>query len=188
MGKANGIAAAHTGEYRHGMATEWHRSFTGTGSLGHIMEQRVIKILKATLPPTITVHMDPYDKEDEAYYYKHEVPKPNPEFPPKSNQSYIFQTLGRESKTESRNTYRDHYTQSRWLSPLRRGPREYYLDGHESLEEKYGHAPERNIKVPHTPPAENQTDGINNDSAWDGTNEWEPPESDGKNGWTNWDT
>ena len=78
------------GEHRHGMVTEWHRSFRGTTSLGYIMEQRMIGILKATLPPTITIHMNPYETDNGAYYRKHGVPKPNPRFPPKSSPSYIF--------------------------------------------------------------------------------------------------
>ena len=115
------------------------------------MENRIIKTLKQTLPPTVTIHMDPYEEDNGEYYCKHEIAKPNPRFPPKASSSYIFQTLGRKDETSrGRNTYRNHYTPSKWLSPIRRGKREYYLEGHESLKREYGHAPERDITVPHT--------------------------------------
>ena len=110
------------------METEWHRSFNGKASLGHVMEQRMIETLEKTLPSTVTIHMDPS----------------------KSSSSYVFQTLGRKDETErSRNTYRNQYTNSRLLSPITKGKREYYLEFFECLEDEHGHTPEGNITVPH---------------------------------------
>jgi len=154
------------GEYRQGMETEWHRSFNGKTSLGYVMEQRMIETLEKTLPSTVTIHMDPYEEDNDKYYQKHEVPKPNPKFPPKSSSSYVFQTLGRKDKTErGRNTYRNHYTNSGWLSPIRRGRQEYYLEHFESLKDEYGYAPEGIIKVPHTRTFNNDAVEIAEDDA-----------------------
>ena len=88
-------------EYRHGMETKWQRSYRGTTSLGYRMEKRLVDTLKRALPHTMIIHMDPYGLEDEKYYYEHEITRPNPEFPPKSNASYIFQTLGRQDRERS---------------------------------------------------------------------------------------
>ena len=52
------------------------------------MENRLIQTLKRTLPNTIIIHMNPYDTENKEYYRKHEITRPNPKFPPKSNSSY----------------------------------------------------------------------------------------------------
>ena len=95
--------------------------------------------------------MDPYeDDDDDEYYKKHDTQKPNPKFPPKSSPSYVFQTLGRKDETEgTRNTYRNQYTNSRLLSPITKGKREYYLEFFEDLEYEHGHTPEGNITVPH---------------------------------------
>ena len=178
------------GEHRLGMATEWHRSFRGETSLGYIMERRMIGVLEKTLPTTIKINISPYEDNNDAYYRKYGVPKPNPGFPPKSSPSYIFQTLGRKDKTNKgrRNTYRDHYPNSRWLSPTRCGPREYYLEGYESLEERYGWSPPGDIRVPNMRSTDEYiTTEIANDNVWYETEERKPPENDEERVWTSWE-
>ena len=151
IGEMGNLEHIRFGEHRLRMETQWHRSFIGKESLGQIMEQRLIKTLERTLPPRVTIHMDPYeDDDDDEYYRKHDTQKPNPKFPPKSSPSYVFQTLGRKDETEgTRNTYRNQYTNSRFLSPITRGKREYYLELFEDLEYNYGEYPEGNITVPY---------------------------------------
>ena len=90
----------------------------------------------------------------------------------------MFQTLGRKDETErSRNTYRNHYTNSEWLSPIRKGKQEYYLEFFESLEDEHGHTPEGIIKVPHVKTADNdeiniaEDEDVTEDWGWWGYNE-----------------
>jgi hypothetical protein len=151
IGEMGNLEHLRFGEHRLRMETQWHRSFIGKKSLGQIMEQRLIKTLERTLPHTVAIHMDPYeDDDDEEYYKKYWTQKPNPKFPPKSDPSYVFQTLGRKDETEgTRNTYRNQYTNSRFLSPITRGKREYYLELFEDLEYDYGDYPVGDISVPH---------------------------------------
>ena len=53
IGQMKTLEYLRFGNWRHGMFTETHRSFTGKMSLGYIMEQRVIGVLQTILPPTI---------------------------------------------------------------------------------------------------------------------------------------
>jgi hypothetical protein len=173
IGQMGNLEHIRFGEHRLRMETQWHKSFIGKESLGQIMEQRLIETLERTLPPKVTVHMDPYeDDDDDEYYRKHETQKPNPKFPPKSNPSYVFQTLGRKDETEgTRNTYRNQYTNSRFLSPITRGKREYYLELFEDLEYDYGDYPEGNITVPYVRKTMeeiiNAADDVPDDKDWE---------------------